>query len=222
MSVRRVVAEFVAGRLTLEQAEQELRALDLDRIPMRSRTPAEVLERDALGDYDLPEAADYLSDVGVRRGHQLEKAMTTAFADHDDAPILLSQPGLGTVPSRPPARGARRRPNTFRLRPRPASVRWHRPHHPGLRDHARGVRPAVRNRRLAQVSYQWAFSLLTASPRCPSALRPTPRSTRRAQRCWLAPGQPALEHRLALPADPDALRGGRRLPRHQCASSRTT
>ncbi len=38
-----------------------------------------------------------LLDAASAAVTRLEKALTAAFLDHDDAPILLSQPGLGTV-----------------------------------------------------------------------------------------------------------------------------
>jgi transposase len=105
-----------------------------------------------------------LLDAACAAVSSLEKALTTAFANHQDAPILLSQPGLGTVLA------ARLLAELGDDRTRFASAR-------GLRAFAgtapitrasgtmRGVfARRVRNRRLAQVSYQWAFSLLTASP----------------------------------------------------------
>lgn len=103
-------------------------------------------------------------DVAVENEHALEQALEVEFEKHPDAAIIISMPGLG------PVLGARALAEIGDDRDRFQSAR-------GLKAFA-GTAPVtrasgtkrtvrmriVRNRRLNQVAYLWALSLLTSSP----------------------------------------------------------
>jgi hypothetical protein len=95
---------------------------------------------------------------------RLEQQLTDRFEQHPDAKIIRSLPGLGTIlgaravgefgddPNR--FRDAKSRKNYAATSP---ITRASGKHHAVLARHAR-------NRRLADVTYRWAFSALSASP----------------------------------------------------------
>ena len=69
-------------------------------------------------------------DAAVANVVELEHALGEAFAQHPDAAIITSFPGLGTVLGRADPRRDRRRPHPIRRRQSPQGVRRDRAGHP--------------------------------------------------------------------------------------------
>ena len=103
-------------------------------------------------------------DAQVANVADLEQAMTAGFEQHPDAEIITSFPGLG------PVLGARVLGEIGDDRSRFQDAKGFKAYAgtaPVTRASGRRctvTRRVVRNKRLAQVGYLWAFSLLTASP----------------------------------------------------------
>jgi transposase len=144
----------------------------------------------------------------------LEQSLGEAFAQHPDAAILTSFPGLGTV------LGARILGEMGDDRTRftdAKALKAFAGTAPVTR--ASGMKRSVtmrvvRNRRLCQAGYLWALPLLTNSPgaRAHYDRRRETGDTYSAGRA--TPGQPLLRHLVPLPAAPNHLRRSQGLPTH--------
>jgi transposase len=143
---------------------------------------------------------------------ELEHALGEAFAQHPDAPILTSFPGLGVV------LGARILGEIGDDRARFSDAKalkafaGTRPGHPRFRAEtlghdARGPQPPALPSRLP-------LGATPAHPltRRPRPLRPPPRTRRHLQRRRPPPRQPLLRDLVPLPAEPPHLRRGQGLP----------
>jgi transposase len=130
----------------------------------------------------------------------LQTAMTQRFEQHPDSELITSLPGLGSV------LGARVLGELGDDRVRFAdarSVKAFAGTAPVTR--ASGTRRVVsmrvvRNKRLGQAGYLWAFSLLRQSPGAPSPLRPAPSARRQSRRGTAQPLEPFHGHPLPLPS----------------------
>ena len=152
-------------------------------------------------------------DAACRAADDLAAATAEAFAQHPDAAILSSFPGIG------PLTGARVLGEIGDDRTRFRDAR-------GLKSYA-GSAPItvasgkslvvhhrkVKNQRLAAAGYVWIFGALPV-PAGQAALRPPPRGRGQARRGDAQPVQPVPRLPLPLPADRPALRPRQGLPEH--------
>ena len=137
---------------------------------------------------------------------QLEAGLEAGFEAHPDATVVRSLPGLGTI------LGARVL-GEFGDEPDRYHTAKSRKNYAGTSPitRASGTRKTVlarhvRNRRLADAIYLWAFAALTAWPRRPGLLRPAPHRRRHPPRRPPGPRQPPRRHPPRLPGPPHRLR----------------
>src|ERR1700677_1381976 len=146
----------------------------------------------------------------------LEEQLAADFEQHPDARVVRSLPGLGTI------LGARVL-GEFGDEPDRYATAKSRKNYAGTSPITRAsgtkrivLARHVRNQRLADAIYLWAFAALTASPRRPRLLRPAPRRRRHPPPGPAGPRQPPRRHPARLPHPPHRLQRNHRLgPPHQ-------
>ena len=143
-------------------------------------------------------------DAAVANVVELEHALGEAFAQHPDAAIITSFPGLGTV------LGARILGEIGDDRSRFADAKALKAFAgtaPVTRASGKKTsvtRRVVRNRRLVPSRVSVGAAAADPFTRRPRPLRPPPRTRRQLQRRRPQPGQPLLRHPVPLPADTDS------------------